>query len=265
MVPQQAHGRCACLVALWVEHPQCLPSCSVDGCCLINRCHHKQTFADFERRHLKAACPRRKAATPEIGCILFDCGEHILRRTPPLASRLGPTDPAVDRPPLPHDLELLKVAGVDLGQRGVFGAPEIAPVVAPLSVAFLCLGLRKKRGPADTASAMPADLIVFERSMIQGSRVRKVERGGANKSGGGHKYYTDASTGAGSVDLDFFPHDRSVAGGFVAHCDHHHALSLGNFKTHHQRIGALRCWHSPTFTQIEHELTIARESVALIR
>ena len=133
--PRCAHRGGALFVAFGIEDPQGLPGDCVDGDALRERRVEVQHVVDHERRGLEARPVGRLACAIEIWCFRDELIDDDVEGTPPFAA-LGRTtaDEVVDGSPLPRDLEVAEITGVDLGQRRVFGATDVARVAAPLAV-----------------------------------------------------------------------------------------------------------------------------------
>ena len=155
--PRVAHGRGALLVALRVVDPEGFAGRRVDGDALRERGVEVEHAAHHQRRRLQPAQDRPVAGPVEVGGVGDERVDDGVEGRPPLAAaRRRPAHHAVDGGPLPGDLEVREVAGVDLVERRVLGAADIAGVAAPLALRGVVrlpraggvagLGLRGGRG-----------------------------------------------------------------------------------------------------------------------
>ena len=135
LAPRAAPRRRPFLVALRVEHPDGLAGDGVNGDPLRQRGVEVEDAADHERRRLECGGVGRSIDPVEVRGVLDERLDDGVERRPPLAT-VGhrPADEVVDRHPLPGVLEVAEVAGVDLLERGVLGAGDVASVAPPLAV-----------------------------------------------------------------------------------------------------------------------------------
>ena len=133
--PRVAHGRGALLVALRVEDPQGLAGRGIDGDALRERRVEVEHPADHQRRGLQPGRERPVAGPVEVGRVGDQRIDDGVEGRPPFApAGRRPADEVVDRGPLPGDLEVREVVGVDLVERRVLGAADVPGIAAPLAV-----------------------------------------------------------------------------------------------------------------------------------
>ena len=144
--PGVAHRRRAFLVTLRVVDPQRLTGRRVDRHPLRQRGVEVEDPAHHQRRRLQARQDRAVSGAVEVGGVLDQRVDHGVERGQPLAAaRRRPADEAVDRGPLPGDLQVGEVARVDLVQRRVLRAADVARVAHPFAVGGV-VGLPRSGG-----------------------------------------------------------------------------------------------------------------------
>ena len=135
LAPCPGHRRRPLFVALGVEDPERLARLRVDGDALRQRRVEVEDSADHQRRGLEAGRTRQVALPVQVGRLLDErLDDGVERRRPLPAAGRRPADPVVDRHPLPDQLEVGEVAGVDLVERRVLLAADVSGVAAPLAV-----------------------------------------------------------------------------------------------------------------------------------
>ena len=133
--PGVAHRRAPLLVALRVVDPQRLAGGRVDRHALRQRRVEVEHPAHHQRRRLQARQEWPVSGPVEIRGVLDQRVDHGVERGQPLAAAgRRPADEVVHRGPLPGDLQVREVACVDLVERRVFLAADVAGVAAPLAV-----------------------------------------------------------------------------------------------------------------------------------
>ena len=130
-----AHRGGPLLVALRIEDPQGLAGGRIDSHPLRERGVEIEHAPDHQRGRLHAAGARQMPPPVEIRIVLFERGDNRLERRPPLAAvRHRSADHGVDRRPAPRDLQVAEVGRVDLVERRVLLAGDVARIAAPLAV-----------------------------------------------------------------------------------------------------------------------------------
>ena len=133
--PRVAHGWGALLVALGVVDPEGLAGRRVDGDALRERGVEVEHAAHHQRRRLQPGQDGPVAGPVEVGGVGDQRVDDGVEGRPPFAAARGrPAHHAVDGGPLPGDLEVGEVVGVDLVERRVLGAADVAGVAAPFAL-----------------------------------------------------------------------------------------------------------------------------------
>ncbi len=130
-------------------HPQRLTGPRVDRRGAIQRGAQVEDAVDHQRRcdqrpdrrayaRLRDAVPRR----PQVGLLRLQHIEQRVGRDQRIAGARRVHQVRIDRLPVPHELEVVKVVARDLVERGVLCAPAVAGIASPLPVlsAILRLG-----------------------------------------------------------------------------------------------------------------------------
>ena len=158
LAPRTAHGRRALFVALRVEHPERPAGGRIDRHALRQRRVEVEHAADHQRSRLKAGGAGPVARAVQVRRLGLQRVDNRVERRPPLAAARGRlADELVDEPPAPGDFEVAEVIAVDLGERRVPGAGDVAGEAAPFPVL----------GPV----------------LLPGLRARRVRQGGRQRSG----------------------------------------------------------------------------------